>query len=90
MNNWLKDVIELSIKRSVVKGNRERPLHSMKNSILDTKNNNYNPIIAEYKRSSPSGFLSNRDYANYVNFLKNYVAGFSVLTEEKYFNGSYT
>jgi len=88
-NNWLNDVIQHSLKRNKFNGKRDRKIYSLRNSIIESKYKKLNPIIAEYKTRSPSGFISDRDYKEYVKFLENYVAGFSVLTEEKYFNGSY-
>lgn len=87
--DWINDVVNISKKRKPFITERERNIHSLRENILKIYENNLNPIIAEYKRKSPSGFISNRDFLDYVKFLDKYVAGFSVLTEEKYFNGSY-
>ncbi len=87
--SWLNEIVENSKRREILKEGRKRKLTSLKESIMELYEKGINPIIAEYKRRSPSGFISDRDYHNYVKFLENYVAGFSVLTEEKYFGGSY-
>ncbi|MCY0860124.1 MAG: indole-3-glycerol phosphate synthase TrpC [Sulfolobaceae archaeon] len=89
INGWLKDVIEHSLKRPKVKTERNRRINSFLDSIRQKKNSGVNAIIAEYKRRSPSGFSSDRELESYINYLRRYVAGFSILTEEKYFNGSY-
>lgn len=89
LNGWLKDVIEHSLRRNKVVTKRDRRIFPFIEYIKKKKESGFNPIIAEYKRKSPSGFQSDRDLFQYLNFLKDYVAGFSVLTEEKYFNGSY-
>ncbi|AFZ69887.1 Indole-3-glycerol phosphate synthase [Caldisphaera lagunensis DSM 15908] len=87
--NWLEEVIENSKNRIKVKNERKKKINSLKESLINLQQKGVTPIIAEYKRKSPSGFISDKDYHNYINFLENYVAGFSVLTEEKYFGGSY-
>ena len=46
-------------------------------------------IIAEYKPSSPSGVRAKWDYLDYVFRLSSCASAFSVLTEPKWFKGSY-
>jgi len=88
-SGWLKEVIEYSLKRPVYRMYRSRRIHSLKESINMLESLNKIPIIAEYKTKSPSGLRVVRNLEDYIKFLELYVAGFSVLTEEKYFGGSY-
>ena len=90
LEGWLADVVNLSLARERVKKIRERPIYSLSRFIKATEGKR-NPIIAEFKRKSPSGLNENRDIVEYVKFMEeNGAVGISVLTEEKYFGGSYS
>mgnify|MGYP001772500345 CR=1 FL=1 len=90
LDGWLADVVNLSLARERVKKVRERPIYSLSKFIRATESKR-NPIIAEFKRRSPSGLNENRDIIEYVKFMEeNGAVGISVLTEEKYFGGSYS
>jgi indole-3-glycerol phosphate synthase (EC 4.1.1.48) len=57
---------------------------------MNAKVKGINPIIAEYKRKSPSGLDVNRDPVEYATFMeRNGAVALSVVTEPKYFGGSY-
>lgn len=89
LEGWLADVVNLSLARERIKKVRERPIYSISRFIRACKDKN--AIIAEFKRRSPSGLNENRDLIEYVKFMeKNGAIGISVLTEEKYFGGSYS
>jgi len=91
LQGWLADVIRFSQQRPEVYKTRQRPIYSLKRNIMVKKSEGKNPIIAEFKRKSPSGLNVNRDIIEYVKFMEaNDVAGISVLTEEKFFGGRYT
>ncbi len=85
---WLKEVVEYSMKKPVIKMFRDRPIYSLSRSIEERYRKGFTAIIAEYKRRSPSGLYIDRDPIEYVRFMEGYVSGFSVLTEERYFGGS--
>jgi Indole-3-glycerol phosphate synthase len=90
LQGWLSEVVALSMRRSHANVNRERPLFSLYSAIIKTKARGLTPVIAEFKRSSPSGFSQERDLLQYVKFMEeNSAVGISILTEEKYFKGSY-
>ncbi len=72
---------------------RTRDTISLCKSLAERRRTGITPVIGEFKRSSPSGFhLSNNmglsAYIQKLTELK--VAGISVLTEPKYFLGSYS
>lgn len=88
LSGWLSDVVKLSLNRPRVDKIRERPIYLLSRHIKACKDKN--AIIAEFKRRSPSGLNEDRDIIEYVKFMeKNGAIGISVLTEEKYFGGSY-
>ena len=90
LEGWLADVVNLSLTRERVRKIRERPIYSLSRFIKAVEGKR-NPIIAEFKRRSPSGLNENRDITEYVKFMEeNGAVGISVLTEEKYFGGSYS
>ncbi|MFP3225552.1 MAG: indole-3-glycerol phosphate synthase TrpC [Sulfolobaceae archaeon] len=90
LKEWLAEVVKLSLTRPQVNKARDRPIHSLSKSILSAKNKGKNAIIAEFKRASPSGLNIDRNIVEYVKFMQdNGAVGISVLTEEKYFKGSY-
>lgn len=72
---------------------RKRGTLSLTKSLLESRNDGRHPIIAEFKRSSPSGFsipkgMEIHDYIQKI--LKFGISGISVLTEPDYFHGSYS
>ncbi|WP_016730124.1 indole-3-glycerol phosphate synthase TrpC [Saccharolobus islandicus] len=89
LKGWLKDVVQLSLRRPSFRTSRQRPIISLNKRILEFNVRNVTAIIAEYKRKSPSGLDVERDPIEYAKFMEKYAVGLSVLTEEKYFNGSY-
>jgi len=90
LEGWLKDVVEYSLRREYVSAERIRPIYNGIGRINQFKESGINPVIAEFKRNSPSGFSADRDPIEYAKFMRNYAVALSVLTEEKFFNGSYT
>ncbi|ARM77173.1 indole-3-glycerol phosphate synthase TrpC [Acidianus manzaensis] len=90
LSGWLKEIVENSYKRPYIQYSRDKPVLSLIDRIIQVNNSNRNAIIAEYKRASPSGFLMDRDPVEYAKIVESLGAsGISVLTEEKYFKGSY-
>jgi indole-3-glycerol phosphate synthase len=88
---WLDRVIRAAELRDRVKGKRRRSIHSLSGSIINAKSRGVNPIIAELKRASPSGFSSNLNAHKYVKFVESAgAAALSVITEPVAFNGSYS
>ena len=64
----------------------------MTESIINTKNNNKDPIIAEIKVHSPKNgdMLKGRDEIDILRIYENAgVAGISYITDKKYFNGNF-
>ncbi|MBB5252582.1 indole-3-glycerol phosphate synthase TrpC [Sulfurisphaera ohwakuensis] len=89
LEGWLADVVKISLSRERINKVRERPIYLLSKFIKSTIDKN--AIIAEFKRKSPSGLNENRDLEEYVKFMEeNGAIGISVLTEEKYFGGSYS
>lgn len=89
LKGWLKDVVDLSLRRTPISISRQRPLFSLYNRIIEFNKSKINAIIAEYKRRSPSGLSIERDPIEYSKIMEKYAVGLSILTEEKYFGGSY-
>lgn len=90
LSGWLKDVVENAYKRPYIDATREKPVLSLVKSITNFYNLGKTAIIAEYKKASPSGFLADRDPIEYAKTVESLGAvGISVITEEKYFQGSY-
>ncbi|MEM3209249.1 MAG: indole-3-glycerol phosphate synthase TrpC [Saccharolobus sp.] len=89
LKGWLKDVVEISMRRPPVNISRQRPLFSLYDRIKYFNKNNLKSIIAEYKPKSPSGLNVERDPIEYAKFMERFAVGLSILTEEKYFGGSY-
>ncbi len=90
VSGWLEDVINGAYARGYVSKVRRRPIHLLVNHILFAKSKGINPIIAEYKRRSPSGLNEDRDPIEYVKFMEeNGATAISVVTEPKYFGGDY-
>ncbi len=89
LNGWLKEVVDNSMRRKYVSAERRRPIYSIVPRIEEFQSKGINPIIAEFKRGSPSGFSAEVDPLTYVKYMREYAVGISVLTEEKFFKGSY-
>ncbi len=90
LTGWLNEVVRAAQKRKPIIKQRERAFYDLKESILKKKKDGLNPIIAEFKKRSPSGFMQDRDPVNYAKFMESAgVAGMSILTEPVYFSGSY-
>jgi indole-3-glycerol phosphate synthase len=90
LKGWLKEVIINAYSREYISTYRDRSIFNLKDFIISKKNNNLVPIIAEYKRKSPSGLIAEKDPVEYAKFMeKNGVVGISVITEPLYFGGSY-
>ena len=90
LTGWLKDVVNNAYSRPYVHKIRDKPVFSLIDAIRKVKEENKNPIIAEYKRASPSGFSADRDPIEYAKEMERSGAvGISVLTEDKFFSGSY-
>ncbi len=89
MNKVLEDIISYKkeyIKTITVTGERNRKMHRLEDSIKDGKIN----IIAEIKASSPSaGFINNIDLNEILPVYMQYSSAISVLTDEKFFGGSF-
>lgn len=71
---------------------RKRPVISMSDRIRKLNSRKMLGLIAEFKRSSPSGFkapegLGLKEYFSRLNTAG--LAGISILTEPEYFSGSY-
>ncbi len=90
LDGWLKEVVEAAEKRKAIIKRRERPHYDLKESILNKKGKGLNPIIAEYKTRSPSGFAQYRDPIQYAKFMEaSGAAALSVITEPLFFFGNY-
>ncbi|MEM3810800.1 MAG: indole-3-glycerol phosphate synthase TrpC, partial [Conexivisphaerales archaeon] len=88
--SWIKDVVKAAKSRERAVGNRERGNHSLSLSIISAKRQGVNPIIAELKLASPSGFRYDIDARKYVKYVESAGAiGLSVITEPIAFKGSY-
>lgn len=78
--------------RKPYEGRRNREIMSLSESIGKNRSMFGMPVIAEFKRQSPSGFKNSRqtDLRNYVKEIEAMnVAGLSILTEPDEFLGSY-
>ncbi len=90
LSGWLKEVVDNALNRQYISMQRSRPIYPLYDSILNAKESNKTAIIAEYKTRSPSGFFAERDPVEYAKLMeKNGAIGLSVLTENKFFGGSY-
>ena len=90
VSGWLEDVITNAYTRGYISKVRHRPIHLLVPYILNTKAKGLNPIIAEFKRKSPSGLNEDRDPVAYAKFMEeNGATAISVVTEPKYFGGDY-
>ncbi len=90
VSGWLSEVVKEAYQRGYISRTRRRPIYLLVSSIMNAKLKGLNPIIAEYKRKSPSGLDVDRDPVEYVKFMEaNGAAAISVVTEPKFFGGSY-
>lgn len=88
--SWLDEVVSGARRRPAVVKRRQRALRSLSAAIIGARGAGVNPIIAELKRASPSGFSSGRDALEYLREVGGMGAcAVSVLTEPLYFRGSY-
>ncbi|AEB94650.1 MAG: indole-3-glycerol phosphate synthase TrpC [Metallosphaera sp.] len=91
LDGWLKRVVDNALKRPYVSKSREKPVLQIIPRIEEYKKNELNPIIAEFKRRSPSGFSEDRDPITYSKQMeKGGALALSVITEDSVFQGSYT
>ncbi len=80
-------------RKLITSSMRRRGILSLKKSLTDSRKEGRHPIIAEFKRSSPSGFsihegMKMQDYFDRI--IDFGISGISILTEPDYFNGSYS
>ena len=71
---------------------RQRPVISLRNEIMQSRRNGKKATIFEFKRSSASGFknVNYNDPSEFANASKDYCNAFSILTEPMYFNGKFS
>lgn len=90
LEGWIKDVVENAKRRPYVSRSREKPVLQIIPRIRAVKGAGLNPVIAEYKRKSPSGFSEDRDPISYAKSMEQGGAvAISVITENTVFGGSY-
>ena len=87
---WLENVIKYNMSRLPLRMCRFRAVHSLRLRIEEFYNTGKTATIAEYKTGSPSGLRVERDLIDYIRVVEPYAVGFSILTEELYFRGSYS
>jgi len=89
VNKVLDDILSYKreyIKKIKIEGERNRKIHHLKDNIREDKIN----IIAEIKSSSPSaGFINDIDLNGILPVYNQYASAISVLTDEKFFGGSF-
>ncbi len=88
---WIDEVLEAARKRDVVRGNRARPPRGLVDSIRAARSRGVNPVIAELKLASPSGFRAREgmDVERYLRAMSRGATALSVITEPVAFGGSY-
>ena len=88
---WIDEVLEAARKRDVVRGNRARPPRGLVDSIRAARSRGVNPVIAELKLASPSGFRArvDMDLGRYLRIASRGAAALRVVTEPLVFGGSY-
>lgn len=88
MNRLLDEIIshkKHEIEQMVVDGKRARRIHKLRDCFKNDIN-----IIAEIKESSPSaGLIRKINLDEIVPIYKKYASAISVLTDEKFFSGSF-
>ncbi|QKQ99332.1 indole-3-glycerol phosphate synthase TrpC [Metallosphaera tengchongensis] len=90
LEGWIKDVVENALRRPYLSRAREKPVLPLIPRIKKMKESGLNPIIAEFKRRSPSGFAQDRDPVEYSRLMEqNGAVAMSVITENTVFQGSY-
>ena len=90
----VEEIYRKNPKREPITSNmRRRGILSLTKSLTDSGKEGRHPVIAEFKRSSPSGFSIPHGMEMHVYFEKILhfgISGISVLTEPDYFHGSYS
>jgi Indole-3-glycerol phosphate synthase len=88
---WLKEVINEKMSKNLyINQRRDRNVHSLSKSIIRANSQGRIGVIAEFKRKSPSGLEGLTSIEEFVQFVsEKEVAGISVVTDEKWFQGSY-
>ncbi|WP_449462712.1 indole-3-glycerol phosphate synthase TrpC [Tardisphaera miroshnichenkoae] len=90
LSGFLSEIVKAAMEREPVEKDRRRPIYSLKEAIAHKKEEGLNPVIAEFKRSSPSGLRAEREPVKYAEFMeKSGAAALSILTEPLFFSGSY-
>ncbi|EHP68400.1 MAG: indole-3-glycerol phosphate synthase TrpC [Metallosphaera yellowstonensis] len=90
LSGWLNDVVKNAFKRGYISKTRERPIHDFVQRVIEVKGSGRTPVIAEYKRRSPSGLNVEADPIAYSKLMeRNGAAALSVITENTIFSGSY-
>ncbi len=88
---YRRKLVEFEKKYLRINNQRTSPLISLRDSITSSNRIGRIGVIAEYKRASPKGIISlELKPEEYVCRVRNYVCGFSVLTEPFWFLGNYT
>ncbi len=90
----LDEIVQHTVKRIKIEKRmfklpeRDLPTLSLRSALCSHASPG---IIAEYKRASPRGIINlTLDCEEFVKYTRDYVRGYSVLTEPKWFLGSYT
>ena len=86
---WIDDVLAAARARDVVSDRRTRPLRSLTAAIDAAKSRGLNPVIAELKMASPSGFKADVDPAGYLAAVSGGATALSIVTEPVVFGGTY-
>lgn len=93
MMNVVEEIYRRNNMRDPVKENRRnRPVLSMRESIRKLNSMKMIGLVAEFKRSSPSGFTAPPDLSlekYFSGIPAGNIGGISILTEPDYFLGSY-
>ncbi len=87
---WIDEVLEAARRREIAVGVRRRPPRGFTEAIRAARTRGVNPIIAELKLASPSGFRARGvDVEGYLRTVSRGAAALSVVTEPVAFGGSY-
>lgn len=90
LSGWLDNVVKNAFNRTYVSKTRERPVYNLTQKIAEVRGLGRTPIIAEYKRRSPSGLDVSADPVGYSKMMeRNGAAALSVITENTVFSGSF-